>query len=99
LQLEVHRIRLGASRCRHGDVVGLDFVAPRRHFFVDVTVTNARTNTNNIRRIGARLPLPGSLVLGAKHGKLEADLRTSALLGAPSVQSVHDYYPFALEVD
>jgi hypothetical protein len=24
-------------------------------------------------------------------------LRTSALLGTPSVQSVHDYYPFALE--
>jgi hypothetical protein len=25
------------------------------------------------------------------------DLRTSALLGTPSVQSVDDYYPFALE--
>jgi hypothetical protein len=35
--------------------------------------------------------------LGAQHGKLDADLRTSALLGAPSVQLIHDYYPFALE--
>jgi hypothetical protein len=35
--------------------------------------------------------------LGAQQGKLDADLRTSALLGTPSVQSVHDYYPFALE--
>jgi hypothetical protein len=31
------------------------------------------------------------------HGKIDADLRTSALHGTPSVQSVHDYYPFALE--
>jgi hypothetical protein len=35
--------------------------------------------------------------LGAQHGKLDADLRTFALLGTPSVQSVHDHYPFALE--
>jgi hypothetical protein len=35
--------------------------------------------------------------LGCQHGKLDADLRTSALLGTPSVQSVHDYYAFALE--
>jgi nicotinamidase-related amidase len=35
--------------------------------------------------------------LGAQHGKIDADLRTFALLGTPSVQSVHDYYPFALE--
>jgi hypothetical protein len=35
--------------------------------------------------------------LGAQHGKLEADLRTYALLDTPSVQSVYDYYPFALE--
>jgi hypothetical protein len=35
--------------------------------------------------------------LGAQHGKLDADLRTSALLGTPSVQSIHDYYPFAVE--
>jgi hypothetical protein len=43
------------------------------------------------------LPLPASLALGAQHGKLDADLRTFALLGAPSVQSIHDYYPFAME--
>jgi hypothetical protein len=36
--------------------------------------------------------------LGTQHGKLNADLRTSAfLLGTPSVQSIHDYYPFAME--
>jgi hypothetical protein len=35
--------------------------------------------------------------LGSQQGKLDADLRTSALLGTPSVQSVHDYYPFAME--
>jgi hypothetical protein len=36
--------------------------------------------------------------LGGEDDKLDADrLRTSALLGTPSVLSVHDYYPFALE--
>lgn len=45
----------------------------------------------------ARLPLHGSLALGAQEGELDVDLRTSALLGTPSVQSVHDYYPFAME--
>jgi hypothetical protein len=35
--------------------------------------------------------------LGAQHGKLDTDLRTLALLGTPSVQSVHGYYPFAME--
>jgi hypothetical protein len=37
--------------------------------------------------------------LGAQHGKLDADFRTSAFLGTPSVQSVHDYYryPIAME--
>jgi hypothetical protein len=29
--------------------------------------------------------------------KLDADLRTSALFGTPSIQSIHDYYPFAME--
>jgi hypothetical protein len=48
-------------------------------------------------RIGARLPLHGSLALGAQHGKFDADLRTSTLLGTPSVQSIHYYYPFAME--
>jgi hypothetical protein len=63
---------------------------------MDVTVTSARTNTND-PPIGARLPLPEKLALGAQHGKLDADLRTPALRGTPSVQSVHDNYPFALE--
>jgi hypothetical protein len=31
------------------------------------------------------------------YGKLDTDLRTFALLGTPSVQSVHDYYPFAMK--
>jgi hypothetical protein len=71
----IRRIRLGASRDRHGDVVWLDFMAPHRELVVDVMVTSARTNTN-VPRIGARRPLPGSLALGAQHGKLDADLRT-----------------------
>jgi hypothetical protein len=71
-------------------------MAPHRHLVVDVTVTSARTNTN-VRRIGARLPLLGSLALRAQHSKLDADLRTSALLGTSSVESIHDYYPFAME--
>jgi hypothetical protein len=79
-----------------GDVVWLDLMAPHRHLVIDVTVTSARTNTN-VLPIGARLPLLGSLALGAQHVKLDADLRTSALLGTPSFQSVHDNYPFAME--
>jgi hypothetical protein len=71
-------------------------MAPHRHLIVDVTVTSARTNTN-VPRVGARLTLPGSLALGAQHGKLEADLRTSPLLGTPSVQYLHHYHPFAPE--
>jgi hypothetical protein len=66
-------------------------MAPHRHLVVDVTVTSARTNTN-APRVVARLPLPGSLALAAQHGKLDADLRTSVLLGTPSVQSIHNYY-------
>jgi hypothetical protein len=71
-------------------------MAPHRHFVVDVTVTSARTNTN-VPRIGTRLPLPGCLALGAQHDKLDADLHTYALLGTHSFQSIHDYYPFAME--
>jgi hypothetical protein len=87
LRLEVRRIRSGASRDHPGGVVWLDFMAPHRHLVVDVTITRARTSTN-VPRIGARLPL---------HGSLHWDLRTFALLGTPSVQSIHDYYPFAME--
>jgi hypothetical protein len=71
-------------------------MAPHHHLVVDVTVTSARTNIN-VPHIGARRPLPGNLALGGHHCKLDADLRTSALLGTPSVQSAHDYYPFAME--
>jgi hypothetical protein len=83
-RLEARRIRSGASRDRHGDVGWLDFMAPHRHLVVDVTLTSARTSTN-VPRICARLPLHGSLASGAHHGKLDADLRTFALLGTPSV--------------
>jgi hypothetical protein len=94
--LEVRRIRSGASRDRPGDVVWLDFMAPHCHLVVGVNVTRARTNTN-FPFVGARLPLPSNLAFGAQHGKLDADIRTFALLGTASVQSVHDYYPFALK--
>jgi hypothetical protein len=96
LWLEFRRIRSGASRGRHANVVWLDFVAPLRHIVDDVTVTTARTNSN-IPRIDDRLPLPGILASRAQQGELDADLRTSALLSTPSVQLVRDYYPLALE--
>jgi hypothetical protein len=97
LRFEVRRSRSGASQDRHEDVVRLDFMAPHRHFLVDVTITSPSTNIN-VPHIATRLPLPGSLALAAQHGKLDADLPTSASLGTPSVyQSVHEYYPFALE--
>jgi hypothetical protein len=79
-------------------VVWLYFRAPRRHLAVDVTVTTARTYTN-APHLGARLPLPSSLALGAQHVKLDVDLHTFALLGTPSIQSVHDCYPFSLSKD
>jgi hypothetical protein len=78
------------------DVVWLDFMAPHRHLVVDMTVTSVRTNTN-VPGIGARLPLPRILALGVEHGKLDADLRTYALLSTPSVHSIRDYYAFAIE--
>jgi hypothetical protein len=85
LRLEVRCIRSRASRDRLEDVIWLDFMAPHRHLVVDVTVTIARTNTNVPRIVGACLPLPGGCALGAQHGKLDGDLRTSDLLGTPSV--------------
>jgi hypothetical protein len=63
---------------------------------VNILVTSARMNTN-VPRIGARLPLPGSHALGVQLGILDADFRTSPLLGTPLVQLVHDYYPFAMK--
>jgi hypothetical protein len=74
----------------------LDFKGPHLHLVVDVTVTSARTNTT-VPQIGAHLPLLGCLALGTRHGKLDDDLRTCALLGTPSVQWVHEFYPFAME--
>jgi hypothetical protein len=77
LRLEVRRSRSGTYRDRPGDVVWLDFMAPHRHLVVVVTFASARKKTN-VPRIGARarLPLSGSLALGAQHGKTDADLRT-----------------------
>jgi hypothetical protein len=96
LRLDVRRIRSGASRNRLGDVVWLDFMAPHRHIVVDVTVTNACTNTN-VPRVGARLPLPYNLALGAQMANF---MRTSALLlclARLRYSRIHDDYPFALE--
>jgi hypothetical protein len=98
LRLEVRRIRCGASRDRPGDFVWLDFAALRiyKHLVVEVTVTSARTNSN-VPAVGASLPLRGSLAMGAQHAKIDVDLRNSSSLGTPSIQSVHDYHPYALE--
>jgi hypothetical protein len=84
LRFRFRYIRARASRGRHGDVVWLDFMAPHRPLVVFAAITSARTNTD-VPCIGVRLPLPGSVALGAHHGKLDADLHTSALLGTPSV--------------
>jgi hypothetical protein len=65
LRLEVRRIRLRASRDRPRDVVRLDLMASHRHTVVYVTVPSARTKTN-IPHIGARLPRPGNLAMGAQ---------------------------------
>jgi hypothetical protein len=97
LRLDVRHTRSGASRDRHGDVAWLYFMAPHRHLVDDVTVTSARKNTN-VPRVGARLPLPGSLALRSQHSKLNVDLRTSTLLGTPSVQLVYGYPPFAMRL-
>jgi hypothetical protein len=96
LRLEVRCIRPGYSRDRPRDVVWLDFMAPHRQLVVDMTVTSACTNTS-VSQIGARLLLLGNLALGYERGKPDADLRTSAVLGTPSVKLVHDYNPFALK--
>jgi hypothetical protein len=38
------------------------------------------------------------LAIRAQQAKLDAGLRISSSLGTPSIQYVHEYYPFALEV-
>jgi hypothetical protein len=95
--LEARRIRSGASRDHHvGDVVWLNFAAPHKGLDVDGTVTSARTNPG-FQAVEASFPLPGSLAMGAQQAELDADLRTSSSLGTPSIQSIHDFYPFPLE--
>jgi hypothetical protein len=76
--------------------VWLNFAAPHKGLDVNGTVTSARTNPG-VPAVGFLFPLPGSLAMGAQQGELDADLRTSSSLGTPSIQSVHDFYPFPLE--
>jgi hypothetical protein len=64
LRLEVRRIRPRVSRYRSEGLVWFDVRALHRHLVIDVTVTSARTNIG-VHQIGARLPLPGILALGA----------------------------------
>jgi hypothetical protein len=48
--------------------------------------------------VGASIPLPRSVAMGAQHAKLDVDPRTSSSLGTPSINFVRDYYyPFALK--
>jgi hypothetical protein len=37
------------------------------------------------------------MAMRAQQAKMDVDLRTSSSRGTPSIKSVHDYYPFALE--
>jgi hypothetical protein len=94
--LEARQIRSGASRDRHGNVVWLYFAAPHKHLVVDVTVTSTRTNAD-VPAEGASLPLPSNMAMRAQQAKMDYGLRTSYSLGTSSIQSVHDYYPFALK--
>jgi hypothetical protein len=68
---------------------------PHRHLVVDVTVASARKSNNVPRQLVSHSQ-------AALHWELSMAnlMRTSALvllLGTPSVQSIHDYYPFAME--
>jgi hypothetical protein len=47
--------------------------------------------------LGASLPVHGSLAMEAQEAKLDDGLRTSSSLGTPSIQSIHYYYPSALD--
>jgi hypothetical protein len=64
-----------------------------------ICIDFARTNATNssVLALGAPLPLHGSLAKGAQRNMLDADFRTSASFGTPSVQPTHGYSPFALE--
>jgi hypothetical protein len=85
LCLKVRRIRSGASRDRPRAVVWLvNFTTPHRHLVVDVPVTSAHAN-KSVHRIGARLPLLPDWMLSMANL-----MRTSALLGTPSVGLVHE---------
>jgi hypothetical protein len=58
-------------------------------YVIGDTVISSRKSSNALP-LGALLTLPGSLATEARQGELNIDLRTSALLGALSVRSVHD---------
>jgi hypothetical protein len=75
----------------------LDFAAARKHLVVDVTTVTSACTDSNFSVVGASLQLLGSLAMGAQQAKLDADLRSPSSLDTPAIQSVHDYYPFALE--
>jgi hypothetical protein len=64
----------------YGDVVWLDLAVPHNHVIVDVTVTGSARTNSNAPTVGAPLPLPYNLALGAQQAKLHADIRTSASL-------------------
>jgi hypothetical protein len=44
--------------------------------------------------MGAPLPLPSNLAMGAEQAKLDADLFTLFFLGVPFIHYVHAYDPF-----
>jgi hypothetical protein len=54
------------------------------HMVIDVTVTSARTSSND-PAVDAPRPLPGTLATRAQHAKLDADLRNASCLGSPSI--------------
>jgi hypothetical protein len=60
MELEVRRIRFGASRDRTTDVAWLDVAAPHKHMIVDITVHSARTKSS-IPTVDAPFPPPFTL--------------------------------------
>jgi hypothetical protein len=96
LRHEPRRVRFGASRDRLEDVLWPNFTAPQKHLAVDVTVASARTSSV-APAVGGPLPLPGRQAVEAPLVKRDIDLRIGYTLATPSTQTIHYYYPFALE--
>jgi hypothetical protein len=74
----------------------LDLAPPRNHRVVDVSITSARANSNAMA-VGAMLPLPCSLAMGAQQARLDANICTSSAVGMPFIHLVHENCSFALE--